>query len=452
MKYTMIKKICLSAALSITLCNAYFLPLHAEIVQSADSKSLADSFQKGEDKLAKDFLLAEKNKVQIRKVRLVWDLVPEAVMYELVVTRGISDNPADIVTTKQKIYTNGYELDTSVFDMTDDSLYWKVRGLDIDGRALSAYTASKPLLSGEINPQAPLTTTEFQKMDYTPLYPVYSWVPYLYANEYEIQVFFDDDNNPQTPDKLLKTDWISGGVSYDYYDDTAYTTPGTYWWRVRAKDGATNPISQWSARSYFSVTGKPVKVAALGDSITHGGGAVSTPPGYRLYNWESYAGLPVFNMGVSGNTVEAMNSRFESDVLPFRPKILVILGGINNIRVGDSAQQVIQGLSMLQYKCMLNHITPVFVTVAPINPTDMRNVSGLIAAPNWKAQQEKINSWVVSQPYYVDITPRLTDWRGWLSASLTTDGLHPDMQGKRIIGQTIGGYLKEKFGTDLEVK
>ena len=202
MKYAMIKKICLAAAFSLSLCNACALPVHAEAGAAADTKSLAESFQKGEEKLAKDFLLAEKNKVQIRKVRLVWDLVPEAVMYELVVTKGISDNPADIVTTKQKIYTNGYELDTSVFNMTDDNLYWKVRGLDIDGRALSSYTEPRPLLSGELNPQAPLATTEFQKMDYTPLYPVYSWVPYLYASEYEIQVFFDDDNKVLINDPL----------------------------------------------------------------------------------------------------------------------------------------------------------------------------------------------------------------------------------------------------------
>jgi len=390
-----------------------------------------------------------KEALQIRKIRLVWPAVPNAVMYELVITKGQSAAAQDIVTTKDKIYANGYEVDTSLFNVVGEDLHWKVQALDVDGRPLADFTEAKPLLEGEVNPQAPLTTTEFEKMDYTPLYPVYSWIPYLQANEYEIQIFYDSDNNPQTPDELIKTDWVRGGSSYDYYDETAYAKAGTYWWQVRAKDAATNPISQWSKRSYFSVTSRAVKVAALGDSITHGGGAVSTPPGYLMYNWESYTGLPVLNLGFSGNTVEAMNSRFEADVLPFKPKILVIMGGINNIRVGDSAEQVIQGLSMLQYKCIINHIIPVFVTITPINPPDMKNVAGLIAAPDWKNAQRKINDWVASQPYYVDVTPRLTDWRGFLSSFLTTDGLHPDMQGKRIIGQTIGGYIREKFGGEL---
>ena len=390
-----------------------------------------------------------KTALQIRKIRLVWPVVPNAVMYELVITKGQSAAPQDVVTTKDKIYTNGYEVDTTLFNVAGEDLHWKVQALDVDGRPLADFTEAKPLLEGDINPQAPLPTTEFDKMDYAPLYPVYSWIPYLQANEYEIQVFYDNDNNPQTPDELVKTDWVHGGSSYDYYDETAYAKSGMYWWQVRAKDAATNPISQWSSRRYFSVPDRAVNVAALGDSITHGGGAVSTPPGYLMYNWESYAGLPVLNLGFSGNTIEAMNSRFETDVLPFKPKILVIVGGINNIRVGDSAEQVIQGLSMLQYKCIINHIIPVFVTITPINPPEMKTVAGLIAAPSWKNAQRKINDWIASQPYYVDVTPRLTDWRGFLSSFLTTDGLHPDMQGKRIIGQTIGGYIREKFGGEL---
>jgi lysophospholipase L1-like esterase len=121
------------------------------------------------------------------------------------------------------------------------------------------------------------------------------------------------------------------------------------------------------------------------------------------------------------------------------------MGGVNNIRAGDSADQVIQGLSQIRDKCLLNKIIPVFVTVTPINPRLMVSVAGLNPTTGWEYQQMQINNWVRQQPTYVDVTPHLTDWRGWLSASLTTDGLHPDMEGKRIIGQTIGDYLKNKF-------
>jgi len=390
-----------------------------------------------------DKLLDEEMQMKVvRKVRISWDIVPDAVMYDLVIVTGKLDNKDHIVTTKHNIYTNGYELDTSVYNVDRDNLYWKIQGLDYNGKPVSRFTELKPLNEQETNTTSPKPTTEFEKMDYTPLYPVYSWIPYLKAAGYEVQVYFDADNNPQTADPLLKKDWVT---ACDYYDERAYSKPGKYWWRVRANNEAGNPLSEWSPRSYFTVTNKNIQVAALGDSITHGGGAVSTPPGYLMYDWETYAGMPVLNLGFSGNTVEAMNERFESDVVPFKPKILVVLGGINNIRQGDSARQVIAGLNAIKDKCSKYKIIPVFVTIAPINPWYMDHVAGIPPVDGWGWEQYKANKWIMQQPYYVDITPQLTDWRGWLSDSLTTDGLHPDMEGKRIIGQAIGRYIKNKF-------
>jgi lysophospholipase L1-like esterase len=52
----------------------------------------------------------------------------------------------------------------------------------------------------------------------------------------------------------------------------------------------------------------------------------------------------------------------------------------------------------------------------------------------------------MSQPYAVDVATPLTDESGELKESLTTDGLHPDAEAKKIIGEIIGKYLKEKFG------
>ena len=45
----------------------------------------------------------------------------------------------------------------------------------------------------------------------------------------------------------------------------------------------------------------------------------------------------------------------------------------------------------------------------------------------------------------MDVTPAMTDAEGQLKAELTTDGLHPDQEGKRIIGEAIGDYLLKTF-------
>lgn len=386
---------------------------------------------------------------KIQKIRMTWDAVPNAVMYDLVVTRGTSKNPRDFVTQKTEIYTTGYELDTSLLRLTFGDLHWMVRALDVHKKPLSDYTQPKPLLQEEINPDKPLTTAQYDRMPYAKIYPVYSWIPVAKARAYELQVFYGD-GNPDTPDRLLKTTEIEGQRSFDYYDDAAYVEEGVYWWRVRAKNLMRQPLGDWSAPQYFTVRRADVRVAALGDSITHGGGAVTTPPSYTMYDWQTYADYPILNAGYSGDTVENMSRRFARDIASFRPKVVVIMGGVNNIRLGDRAEDVIHTLNILRNKCFFNRIIPVFVTVTPINPAAMREVSGIAAAPNWLQEQQKVNNWIKKQPYHVDVTPQLAEKNGLLKPALSADGLHPDHEGKRIIGQTIGAYLTREFGPLLQ--
>ena len=191
----------------------------------------------------------------------------------------------------------------------------------------------------------------------------------------------------------------------------------------------------------------PVTVAALGDSITHGGGAMTAPPSRALYCWETYTGLPVKNLGRSGDTTGNLLDRFEEDVLPFAPKYLVIMGGVNDFRSGTSADVIISNLSRIAEKCRVRDITPVFATATPISPYLMAKVEEIESAyPGWWAEQREVNDWIMKQPYAVDVATPLTDEDGELREDLTTDGLHPDAEAKKIIGERIGAYLREKFG------
>lgn len=384
------------------------------------------------------------DKYEMHKVRLTWNPVPGAVRYQLVILRDANDTPDNIVSVKSYIFTTGYELDTSMMRTEKNGYYWKVCALNIDGKPVGKFSVPQPLKNGEINTLAPLPTTQYNSMPYAPLYPVYSWIPYSKAAGYDIEVY----RRSVTPGKADALIAKLHGRDSNYYDEGGYTYPGTYWWHVRAVDGSGRPISEWSKPREFQVT-SPVKVAAFGDSVTHGGGAVCTPPSYLLYDWETYSAVPIKNLGYSGNTVEAMIERFERDVLPFKPKILVIMGGVNNYRSGDTAWSIIHSLAVLRDKCKAHGIVPVFTTVTPINPDCMKKV-GTVGLPveNWLYEQQRLNEWIRQQPYAVDVTPKLTDSRGWLRADYTTDGLHPDYDGKRIIGQTVSSYLLQRFPND----
>ena len=64
--------------------------------------------------------------------------------------------------------------------------------------------------------------------------------------------------------------------------------------------------------------------------------------------------------------------RFEKDVLPFSPEYLLILGGTNSLRAGVPATDVISDLKEIQRKCREHGITPILMTLPPINPENIQ--------------------------------------------------------------------------------
>ncbi len=375
----------------------------------------------------------------VDKVRLTWPLIPGAVRYRVELLSS-SEYKKENIIYAETVSMAGTEIKLEALHGVPFELaYWSVCGLRFDGSPLGDFSAPKPLSFGERHPVSPLLLSDYAEMAEMPIYLVYAWVPVQGTSSYEVEVWREEVGKRERVRHYYTYEWT-------LYDEKPLRTPGKYSWRVRALDGNGRRWSDWSEPETFSVK-TPVSVAALGDSITHGGGAIMTQPSRTMYCWESYAGLPVKNLGKSGDSTSDLLYRFENDVLPFAPKYLVIMGGVNDFRAGAPASVTIQNLSCLAEKCRAYGITPIFATATPISPRLMEHVWDIEpAAGGWKAAQRAINEWIMTQPYAVDVSTPLTDENGELKASLTTDGLHPDAEAKRIIGERIGKYLKEKFG------
>ena len=377
----------------------------------------------------------------LKKVRINWDTIPGAVSYRLVILKGNSTSREAEIKHINQVPNNGFELDT-VNMLKAKGYYWRVCPLDYDGHEMGAYSAPKPLVGEEVNPKAPRATTEFEEMAYSPLYPVFSWIPVDGSGGYEIRVSRENKDNPGHYDVVRDMTTDNNNI---YYEDGGYTWPGHYMWQVRSQNKVGVPNTDWSEPKYFEVE-QHVRVAALGDSITHGGGVCNVPPGYVMYSWENYCKVPIKNLGRSGDSVQDMVNRFEKDVIPFSPGMLIIMGGVNNFRSGEDGWETVEAMEELLEECKYHNIIPVFVTATPINPGLMAKVDAIEnPAWDWKDQQLILNQWIMNQPYHVDVTPALTDIYGQLKEELTTDGLHPDHEGKRIIGEAIGNYLLTTF-------
>ena len=376
---------------------------------------------------------------------LSWTTVEGAVCYEIEFLQEPPENPDGTELSRhslwssREVYKNGHIADLSWF--TGESLYWRVRALDYYGNPLGVFSDARLIHvdTSVVPPLKPFLTADMNSDDQpTPLYPVYAWIPVPGATVYEVELCSQPPENPNGTTSSRYRIWEKKGPGYDIYDDIARIQPGTYYWRVRGFDEEDNPLGVYSDAGKFTVDWNRGNYAAcFGDSITHGGGAISYSPADPAYSFETYLNFPVVNLGRSGDTTETMNERFTAEVLPFQPRYLIILGGTNSIRGGVTGQQVVRELTALREQCIEHNIRPVFLTLPPINPEAIFRAFGEETAPYWQREMAVVNQFIRQQRYYIDVEPFLTDQSGLLPERFAVDGLHPDREAKEIIGRII---------------
>ena len=353
-------------------------------------------------------------------LRLCWDIVPNAVKYEVLISG-----------TSLFAYTNGIEI-----PVENVNAKFQVNAVSLEGTTLEN---KLPIVAIDTNPAAPRTTTEFDKMNYPPIYPVYSWIPTSGADHYEIELIKDN--------KIIRRYFTPSQPhddNFDFYDKEPVLDEGEYFWRVRALNQYNQPLTQWSvkdASNSFEVVHK-VRFCALGDSITHGGGSISVPPSTVIYNWETYCAIPVKNLGRSGDTTAEILARFDNDVLPFRPEVLFIMAGVNDYRANIMGWESVENLQAIQAKCINNGIKPVFLTPTPLNPAQIQKLNFIDRPPeDWQEHRKFICDWICDQEFFIDVNEKLVDDDGNLLENLSVDGLHPDAEGKKIIGEAVAAWL-----------
>ena len=365
----------------------------------------------------------EENPVSEREekiYRLTWDIVPFAVKYK--------------ISCEDKIfisYTNGVEI--PIENINSKII---ITALNFDSHIVENDITVKTI---EENPPYPRTTTEFDKMNFAPAYLVYSWIPTINADHYEIQLFKDDE--------LFRdyvTDFHPKDDNFDFYDEIPILEEGNYFWRIRGIAANGEVLTEWSKKNpgnSFTVE-KPVRFCALGDSITHGGGSISVPPSTVIYKWQNYCRVPIKNLAKSGDTTEKMLKRFERDILSFGPEVLFIMAGVNDYRNDILGWDSVKNLAAIRDKCKSYGIKPVFITPTPVNPDLIRKVKFVNNPPyDWREQRKYICNWIRQQESFIDIEDALSDYNGFLRADLALDGLHPDAEGKEIIGHAVEDWL-----------
>jgi lysophospholipase L1-like esterase len=170
------------------------------------------------------------------------------------------------------------------------------------------------------------------------------------------------------------------------------------------------------------------RVVFFGDSITDFWG--------RRYG-KFFPGKPYINRGISGQVTPQLLLRFRQDVIALQPKIVVILGGTNDIggSLGpiDPAATHANIMSMVELarahniKVVLASLTPVCDYLSP--QTDKRPMEKIRATNDWIKDYATRNGIV-----YLDYWSAMLDQSGMLRKELTWDGLHPNDAGYDVMG------------------
>jgi len=158
-----------------------------------------------------------------------------------------------------------------------------------------------------------------------------------------------------------------------------------------------------------------------------------------------FPGKPYVGRGISGQTTPQMLVRFRQDVVALKPKVVVILAGINDIagNTGPSTQEMIADNIMgMTELAKANGIRVVLSSVLPAYDFPWRR--GVEPAPKVVA----LNSWIKAYAQgagvvYLDYYTKMADARGGLSPALATDGVHPTAAGYQIMAPLAEAAIQE---------
>ena len=389
---------------------------------------------------------------------LVWHIVPGAVCYELELLSsppekegGITPSENNQLYLTRNIFTNGWQADLNKIKQkklnSTDKIYWRVRALDLKKQPIGEFCTAEPLYVDASVPEP--TSPMINSFDKLPsadpiLYPVYQWIPLHGVMRYEVELMVKPpvEENNTAPSPHRSWSCITQDV-FNCYDEYARPDAGEYYWRVRGIDKDGNTIGTYSDTACFKVQPHKERVfaAAFGDSITHGGGAMSFSPANPEYSYTTFLDFPALNLSRSGDTAKTSNARFEADVLRYRPKNLIILTGANDLRSDLPAESVVADLERIRQKCLNNDIRPIFLTLMPINPSNIYTAFRTETYDGWRAKLNTINAYLRRQEYYIDLEPYFYDKQHQLlDTALAIDGLHPDITGKMLMAEIINRH------------
>jgi len=183
------------------------------------------------------------------------------------------------------------------------------------------------------------------------------------------------------------------------------------------------------------------RVVFFGDSITD--------------DWpiaESFPGKPYINRGISAQATPQMLVRFRQDVIDLYPKAVVILAGTNDI-AGNTGPMRLQDIeanyTSLAELANASGIKMIFSSILPVH--NYTEGSHEFFAQRSREKILELNHWLKSYCeahgcVYLDYFSSLVDDHGFMKKNLSSDGLHPNEDGYKIMAPLAEAAIHKALG------
>ncbi len=200
------------------------------------------------------------------------------------------------------------------------------------------------------------------------------------------------------------------------------------------------------------------RVVFMGDSITD------------FWSLEQYfPDKPYVNRGIGGQTTPQMLVRMYPDVIELKPAAMVVLAGTNDVARNtgpETAEMIQQNIMAMTELAQYHGIKVVLSSVLPVSDYPFlrsQNAPPATAGPGRGGPPRiaakmtdshpagdilKLNAWMKDYAakvgaVYADYFGDTVDERGWLKDGFSTDGLHPNAEGYKVMTGIVAGAIQK---------
>lgn len=257
---------------------------------------------------------------------------------------------------------------------------------------------------------------------------------------------------------------IAAGAEAQLADD--FNPPRANCCLLNSARGLADQLQDWNQLGRYHQANEelkkqpaePKRVVFMGDSITDF---------WRLEQY--FPGKPYVNRGIGGQTTPQMLVRMYPDVIDLKPAAMVVLAGTNDIarNTGPETAEMIQQNIMAMTELAQHHgIKVILCSVLPVsdypflrsqNAPPPPAGGGRGGPPRVAVKMTdthpagdilKLNAWMKDYAakvgaVYVDYFSGTVDERGWLKDAFSTDGLHPNAEGYKVMAAAVSPAIEK---------